>query len=154
MSDRIDLNQPTDVKVENLDLNSRRVNLTVKVLSKSEPRETVSRADGSTHRVADVLVGDETGCLYLTLWDENIEKVNEGDVIDLKNAYISLFRGSMRLNVGRYGSLENSESTIGEVNTENNLSEKQYEQPRRRPYFRPMYPSGPTGGRGRYRSRR
>lgn len=146
-------NEPTEVKVENLDPNSRRVNVSVKVVSKSEARETVSRMDGSTHRVVDALVGDETGCVYLTLWDDNIDKVNDEDVIDLENAYVSLFRGSMRLNIGKYGSFKNSESKIEEVNTENNLSNKEFEQPRRS--FRPNYrSSGMRGDRGGYRGRR
>ncbi len=85
-----------------------------------------------THRVVDALVGDETGCIYLNLWDDNIEKAKEGDTLNIKNGYINLFRGNMRLNIGRYGSFEIvKESQIKEVNTENNLSSKQYEQERR-----------------------
>ena len=60
------------IKVERLDPQSRQINVTVKVVSKSPVRETVSRSDGSAHRVADALVGDETGAIYLTLWDDNI----------------------------------------------------------------------------------
>jgi len=144
------------VKVESLNPRSRQLNLTVKVVSKGEVRETVSRRDGSAHRVADVLVGDETGSVYMTLWDDNIDKVKEGDVIDVKNGYVSLFRGSMRLNVGRFGSFEASAGTVGEVNEKNNLSEKTYEEERR--YFRPRFEDrGGYEGRGRgrgYRGRR
>jgi replication factor A1 len=128
------------VKVETLTPNSRQINTTVKVVSKSPVRETVSRRDGSVHKVTDVLVGDETGSVYMTLWDDNIENVKEEDVIDIKNGYIGLFKGSMRLNLGRYGSYTASSSMIESVNTENNLSDKQYEQERR---YRPRY-----GGRG------
>jgi len=92
------------LKVEKLTPDSRAVNVRVKVVKKGEPCETISRRDGSLHRVADVLVGDETGSLYLSLWDDNIDKVGDGDVIEIKNSYVSLFRGSMRLNIGRYGS--------------------------------------------------
>jgi replication factor A1 len=92
------------------------------------------------------LIGDETGCVYLTLWDDNIEKVNEGDTVNIGNGYVTLFRGNMRLNVGRYGTLEIAEEAFeGEVNTENNLSDKVYEQQRR--FFR-------RGRRGGYRQRR
>jgi replication factor A1 len=122
----------------------------VKVVSKSPVRETVSRRDGSTHKVTDVLVGDETGSIYMTLWDDNIENVKEEDVIDIKNGYIGLFKGSMRLNLGRYGSYSASSSTIESVNAENNLSDKQYEQERR---YRPRYGGGGDryggGDRGR-----
>jgi replication factor A1 len=142
----------SDVKVENLDPNSRRVNLHVKVVSKSESREIVSRMDGSTHKVADALVGDDTGCLYFTVWDDDIEKLNEEDVLKINNAYITLFKGSMRLSIGRYGSFEKSEESVENVNTENNLSDKEYEQPRRR-YSRSSQRSGYGGGRRPYRNR-
>jgi len=147
--------QPTaavDVKVESLDPESRQVNVTVKVVSKGQARETTSRRDGSTHRVVDALVGDETGSVYLTLWDDNIDKVNEGQTINIKNGYISLFRGSMRLNIGRYGSLEASSQAVENVNTDNNLSSKEFpEQRRTYPSFRPRYRDEGYGGRGRGR---
>ena len=151
--------QPTaavNVKVEKLDPESRQVNVTVKVVTKGEARETVSRRDGSTHKVVDALVGDETGAVYLTLWDDNIEKVNEGDTINVKNGYVTLFRGSMRLNIGRYGSLETGAPPIENVNADNNLSNKEFPMPERRRYpsFRPRYRDeggGGYGGRGRGR---
>ncbi len=143
------------IKIENLNPNSRRVNLIVKVMTKGDPRDTVSRADGSTHTVADVLVADDTASIYLTLWDDNIEKVNNEDVLDLKNVFVSLYRGSMRLNIGRYSSLEISKEPLGEVNIKNNLSDQEFEQPRRRPVFKPAFgPSEDRRGRRRRRNRR
>lgn len=127
--------EPVDVKVGELSPTSRAVNVTAKVVSKSEVRNIAAGRDGAPHRVSDALVGDETGCVYLTLWDDNIEKVNEGDTVNIKNGYVNLFRGNMRLNVGRYGTLEVAEEPLeGDVNTENNLSTKVYERPRRPPY--------------------
>jgi replication factor A1 len=133
--------QPVDAKVGELSPSSRAVNVLAKIVSKSEVRNITAGRDGEAHKVSDALVGDETGCIYLTLWDDNIEKVKEGDTVNVKNGYINLFRGNMRLNVGRYGTLEVAEQAIaGEVNTENNVSSKVYEQPRRS--------FGGGGGRG------
>jgi replication factor A1 len=134
--------QAVDVKVGELTPNSKAVNVVVKIVSKGEVRSTTSGRDYSQHRVVDALVGDETGCVYLNLWDDNIDKIKEGDVVKVKNGYVNLFRGSMRLNIGRYGSFEVvAEPLVKEVNTENNLSSKQYEQERR------------FGGGGRYGGR-
>ena len=72
------------MKVENLKTYSRRVNVKVKVLSKTESREVTSKRSGSTFNVAEALVGDETGCVLLDLWDDDIEKFDEGDVINIK----------------------------------------------------------------------
>ena len=137
------------VKVGSLNSYSRRVYTVVKVVSKTEPREVTSRVDSSSHRVAEALVGDDTGSIYLTLWDDAIDEIKEEQVLDIKNAYVNLFRGSMRLNLGRYGSYEVAESApFDDVNLDNNLSSKQFEQ--RRDYGR-----GGFGGRDRrYGSRR
>jgi replication factor A1 len=132
------------VKVETLTPNSRGVNIIVKVVSKGEVRSVTGR-DYSVRRVADALVGDETGSIYMTLWDDKIDAINDGDTLRITNGYINLFRGNMRLNVGKYGSYEVLEdSPIAEVNTENNLSDKRYEQERR-------FSRG--GGRGGYGGR-
>ena len=114
------------VKVEDLKTYTRRANLRVKVISKGEPKGVVSRRDGSTHQVAEALVGDETGCILLNLWDEDIGRFEVGDVIQIRNGYVRLFRGSMRLNIGKYGEAEKLEEEMAEVNTENNLSERQF----------------------------
>jgi len=137
------------MKIERLTPSSKEVNVVAKVVSKSEVRTVSGRSGFSTHKVADALVGDETGCVYLTLWDDNIDQIGEEDTIRIKNGYVKLFRGNMRLNIGKYGSFEVlDESPIEEVNTENNLSEKQYEQERRYRPYEPRY-----GGRRGYQRR-
>jgi len=143
--------QPVEAKIGELTPASRAVNVTAKVVSKSEIRDIPMGRDGSPHRVCDALVGDETGSIYLTLWDDNIGKVNENDTIRVENGYVTLFKGNMRLNIGRYGKLETAKEPLaGEVNTENNLSNKTYEQERRP--FRGR--GGGYGGRRNFRERR
>ena len=116
------------VKLGDLNSYSRKVYTTVKVISKTEPREVTSRSDDSTHRVSEALIADDTGSIYLTLWDEAIDEVDEEMILDIKNAYVNVFRGSMRLNIGRYGSYEVlDDSPFEEVNLENNLSSRQVE---------------------------
>jgi len=138
------------VKVETLTPNSRGVNTIVKVVSKGEVRSVTGR-DYSVRRVADALVGDETGSLYMTLWDDKIDAINDETTLQITNGYINLFRGNMRLNIGKYGSYEVlEESPITEVNTENNLSDKKYEQERR--FNRYGGRSGGYGGRSGGRS--
>ena len=151
--------EPTEskelIKIEKLTPNSREVNTIVKLVSKGEVRNVTGR-DYSIHRVTDVLVGDETGCVYLTLWDDNIDKINEEDTIRITNGYVNLFRGNMRLNIGKYGSFEIlKESPITEVKTDNNLSEKRYEEERRyRSYRQPRYGGNRYGERRGYQRRR
>jgi replication factor A1 len=133
--------QSERVKVTGLTPRSRRVSLTAKIVSTTPLREVVSRRDGTTHKVGEFLVGDETGVVLLTLWDADIEKVKEGDTVEIGNGYVTLFRGQMRLNIGKFGTLEISKTSIENVNQGNNLSEKTYEQERS---------FGGYGGRGGY----
>lgn len=132
------------IKIGDLTTYSRGVNAIVKVISKTEPREVTSRSDASQHKVCEALVGDETGTVYMSLWDEAIDEVTDDLVLSISNGYVNLFRGSMRLNIGRYGSYEViDEAPFDEVNLDNNLSSKQFERPQRgRDRF---------GGRGRTR---
>jgi replication factor A1 len=128
-------------KVDRLTPASRQVNVTVKVVSKGQVREIASRRDDSTHKVSDTLVGDETGTILMTLWDEKIDEISDGDVLGIKNGYVTLFKGNMRLNIGRYGSFEKVEKELT-VNQENNMSDKTYEEERR------FGGGGGYGGRG------
>jgi len=135
------------------------INITVKVMSKMDAREVSSRFGGAIFKVADALVGDSSGCILMTLWNEEIDRVNANETILIKNGRTSLFRGSMRLNAGKYGTIEHSERTITEVNEQNNLSNRQFEQEPRYPKFQPFYRdtyrgrrSG-RGGRNQFRRR-
>jgi replication factor A1 len=141
------------IKVEELNPRLKGVNIVVKAVSKSEARVVSEGA----HKVVDAVVGDETGSVVLTLWDDTIDEIAEGDTAKITNGYINLFRGNMRLNIGRYGKLEIlEESPIEEVNTENDMSEKTHEQERRyggrqrSGYDRPRYGRRQPYRRGRY----
>jgi replication factor A1 len=144
--------EPVEAKVGDLTPQSKAVNVTAKVVSKTEIREIPMGRDGSPHKVCDALIGDETGVVYLTLWDDNIDKVNEGDSVRVENGYVTLFKGNIRLNIGKYGKLEPAKEPLAvEVNTENNVSSKTYEQ-ERRPYRgggRGFGGGGGYGGRDR-----
>jgi replication factor A1 len=129
------------MKISELRPFAKKVELTVKALSKNEIREVTSKLDNSTHKVTEVMVGDDSGTVLLTLWDDAIEKVEPGKAYKIANAFTSLFKNTLRLNLGRYGELSESEDDI-QVNETNNMSEKELEV-RRRPFNR-----GFGGGRG------
>ncbi|MEM4643963.1 MAG: hypothetical protein QW748_01130 [Candidatus Methanomethylicaceae archaeon] len=135
-------------KIEELNPASRGVDVLVKVLEINPSRE-VSTKDGASHSVAEALVGDDTGCVLLSLWDDDIERVKVGQTVSIKNGYVTLFRGSIRLNVGRYGTLELATEEIPHVNMENNISNRSYDQ--QVPKFRPLYRDD---YKGKFRRRR
>ena len=138
-------------KVEELNPGSRSVDVLVKVIE-INPSKEVSTKDGSMHNVAEAVVADETGSVILSLWDNDITRVQVGKTIAIKNGYITLFRGNMRLNIGKYGTLEEPTETLEQVNSENNISSRSYDQ--QIPKFRPLYTDSDRGGRSRGGRRR
>ncbi|MBN1683374.1 hypothetical protein JW865_07470 [Candidatus Bathyarchaeota archaeon] len=121
------------IKIGDLNQYSRQINLIVRVISKTEVREVITRNDETKHNVCEALVADDTGAVYLTLWDDLVEEIQEDQVISITNGYMNTFKSSMRLNIGRYGSWEPlEEATFDEVNLENNISARQVEYSGRR----------------------
>ncbi|HLE48038.1 MAG TPA: hypothetical protein VI818_07050, partial [Candidatus Thermoplasmatota archaeon] len=134
---------------------SKRVNITAKVLNVSEPREIPNRF-GPTNRVAEATIADSSGAVILSLWNDQIGTINAGDNVNIENGYVSLVRGHIRLNTGKYGKINPTDQDITDVNEENNVSEPEHEQPQRpRRSFgggggdRGGYSGGGGGGGGR-----
>lgn len=119
------------VKISELTPESKSVSVLAKVVSIGERKQIMSRF-GSPRYVAEAVVGDDTATIILSLWNEQIGTIAPEDIIKVENGYISLVRGRMRLNVGRYGKLTKTEESISEINTSVNMSDKEYEQPMRR----------------------
>jgi len=133
-------------KVKDLTPRSNKVNVLVKVTGVGEPKEIPNRFGGEAKKVAEAKVGDETGTIILSLWQDQIESVNEGDVLSIENGYVSLVRGHMHLNVGKYGRMTKSDKDIPDVNMEVDVSAAEQQ----REGFRPRYGGG---FRGEYKGR-
>jgi len=114
------------MKVSEIRPYAKKIDLVVRAISKNGEREVSSRLDSSTHKVTEALVGDESGTVLLTLWDDAIAKVEEGKTYKLTNAYASFFKNSLRINLGRFGTAEENAESVENVNSENNLSEKEF----------------------------
>ncbi len=108
------------VNVADLREGMTKVNIIVKVKEKLEAREVAFR-DGTKHRVATTTVGDTTGMINLSLFDDMIEKVNEGEIFQLTNCYIKKFKDTLQLNIGKFGKFEKIKHEDFEINTENLL---------------------------------
>src|SRR3990170_2205510 len=93
-------------KIKDLSPSTKQVNLLAKVVSVGERRTIDSKFGGGS----------------LSLWEAQIGQAGAGDVLQVNNGYVSLVRGRMRLNVGKYGSLEKVAQEFPEVNKTNDLS--------------------------------
>jgi len=134
--------EPIEATVAELKPRMKNVTISFKVISIGEQREIESRKDGTSHRVCDITVGDSSGTVQVPLWDDTIDEVEENTTYNLTNGYTGLFRGNLRLNVGRYGKLEAAEEGIEEVNMEVDMSAEEHEDDRPRRSY-----GGGGGGR-------
>lgn len=93
----------SDLKVENVVPDMRKVNIKARVTSVLEPN-TFERDDGEEGKVQNIVLADDTGSLRLTLWDEQTQiagEVEEGDAIEVAGAYsVEDDRGNAELRLG------------------------------------------------------
>ena len=92
------------------------LNLIGKALEISEVK-TFQRKDGSSGKVGNLLLGDATGTLRVTLWDEKTEFLNQikcGDPVELINAYAreNAFTQKVELQVGNRSIIRKSEKKV------------------------------------------
>lgn len=57
-------------------------------------------------RVATAICKDESGEVRVSLWNEDIDKVNVGDKIRIESGYSRLFKDDVHVSAGRYGELK------------------------------------------------
>ncbi len=93
------------MKIKDLKNGMKRVDVEANVVEKGATREVMSRYKNETYRVANAIISDGTGQIKLTLWNDQIEQVNENAAVKIENGYVTSFRGEIQLNVGRYGKL-------------------------------------------------
>ncbi|KAK0590388.1 hypothetical protein LWI29_026382 [Acer saccharum] len=128
--------KPVFVKVDQLKPGTSGHTLIVKVVSSNpvivnKPRGARSLSALSQPsrppRIAECLVGDDTGCIYFTARNEQVDIMTPGATVILRNAKIDMFKGAMRLAVDKWGRIEVTEPADYEVKENNNLSLVEYE---------------------------
>jgi len=84
------------------------VNLKGRILDVGTVR-TFDRNDGSEGRVSNLAVGDPTGRIRVTLWDEKADLVDEltaDQSVEIVDGYVKERDGSLELHVGSRGAVE------------------------------------------------
>jgi len=61
---------------------------------------------GKELKVANAIISDESGNIKLTLWNDEITKVNVGDKIKIINGFVNEFNGEKQITAGKFGKLE------------------------------------------------
>ncbi len=92
------------MKISELQLRQGNVDIEAEVIEKGDVR--TFEKFGKTGRVCNAKIKDDSGEIALTLWNEDIDKVNVGDKIKLTNGYVNEWQGEPQLTTGRMGKLE------------------------------------------------
>ena len=82
----------------------KNVNIEVTLKEKGDVREF--ERFGKKGRVCSATATDDTGEVQLTLWNEQIDLVKEGDKIKITDGYVNEFQGKMQLQSGKMCKLE------------------------------------------------
>ncbi|WEL22888.1 DUF2240 family protein [Candidatus Nanohalovita haloferacivicina] len=128
-----------DLKIENIVPDMRKVNFKARVVNISDLNTFERDDDEEDGRVQNVVLGDDTGTIRMTLWDEQTEiadKISEGDAIEITGAYtMEDDRGNAEIRLGdsakvamaddedvpevETGGMDTEEASIREVTAEN-----------------------------------
>ncbi len=138
------------VNIDEIEPLEKEVNIIFKIIEQNEVREIYKRNTGEIHRVCDFLVADDTAQILLTLWQDDIDNVEVGEVYMLEDGFANVFQNHLRLTKGRTGILMKTDSEINEINTSINKSEIHVEDPRRKHRRRRIRP---LSDRYRYKPR-
>jgi len=90
--------------ISDLQPGMNRVIIEVEIFEKGPIREF--EKFGRTGKVCEAKIKDSTGEFILVLWNDEVDKVQQGDKIKITNGYVKRYQGTPQLSVGRYGTLE------------------------------------------------
>lgn len=94
------------MKVSELRPESKVDDILLTIREKGQARDVMTRG-GSTSKVCDAKAVDEDGDeIGLSLWNEEIERVQVNSRIRITNGWVREWRGNMQVTAGRYGKLE------------------------------------------------
>ena len=80
-----------------------KANIEGKITEKNEPREVNTRS--GTMRVANATLEDDSGSITLVLWNDEIDKVSEGDNVKIENGFVKEWNSALQVSAGRFGKL-------------------------------------------------
>ncbi|KAG2285626.1 hypothetical protein Bca52824_045230 [Brassica carinata] len=122
--------KPVFVKVDQLKPGTSGHTLTVRVVNQTSVPQKPNAASSShlrPNRISECLVGDETASILFTARNDQVDLMKPGATVNLRNAKIDMFKGSMRLAVDKWGRIEVTDPVEMTVKEDNNLSLVEYE---------------------------
>ena len=79
---------------------------------------------GKELKVANAILKDDSGSVKLTLWNDEIMRFKEGDVVKISNGYVNEFQGEKQLTAGKFGSIQKIEGSSSSAEGEKPAKKK------------------------------
>ncbi len=96
-------------RIIDLKAGEEHVHVTGRVLETSSPRVIQTRKGPRT--ISNAVIGDESGRVQATLWGSKAGTLEEGKVVEIKEAWTTSYRGKVQLNIGRSTEVKEVEDT-------------------------------------------
>ncbi len=96
--------KPARLKIEDLSAGRKHVTVKARVLKMSKPKLVSTRFGFQTY-VSNAVIRDETGTIELSLWNNQVAAISEGDIVQIENGYVASFMGKRQLRIGRRGEI-------------------------------------------------
>ena len=90
--------------IKDLEARQGSINLTLEIIDREDIREF--EKFGKKGKVCNATAKDDTGTIKLTLWNDDTEKVNKGDIVKIENGWVGEWQGELQLSTGKFGKLE------------------------------------------------
>jgi ssDNA-binding replication factor A large subunit len=94
----------TEYTVEELDAEADEVEIEGKIAELPTPRAVSTRY--GQKRIVTVVFEDDTGKIDLTLWEEEIDAIEEGAKVSISGGYVREWAEDIQLNISREGEIE------------------------------------------------
>jgi replication factor A1 len=91
------------MKISELSPGTGSVELDAEVVSIDSNREI--NKYGRTLKVANATIKDDSGTITLVLWNDDIDKIKEGDKIKIENGYVNEWQNAPQLTLGKFGKM-------------------------------------------------
>jgi len=85
------------------------------IVLETDSIRTFDRDDGTEGRVANFLLGDETGRVRVTLWDDRADRAEElspGSAVEVVDGYVREREGDLELHVGDRGAVDEIDEAV------------------------------------------
>ncbi len=95
------------MNISGIQANQGKLSVEGKIVEKDNPRSFDKF--GKKGKVCNAVLKDDSGEIKLTLWNEEVDKVEVGDKVRIINGFCGEYQGERQLSAGKFGKLEKVE---------------------------------------------